>query len=443
MSRDIVSRMLDNIVESAARIETSMGDVVDFTFGGDGFHPQHLEMMQLALRGNDLKDDEYVHVAWDERVSWAQEFVSQSLLQTTRGEVPGSVRVPWNPRRSVSSRMEMDGHAVCCSIDDGWTMVQEWMNRFERLYASRGMETNWFMMGVYLMEFRPGVLCRMTRDSVGWMLEHSLAMIDMGFVCEGDMMGSITGMAVGQPIVQMTMNTIHTTGGTESVLNEGMDELRQIFGRSSGSKAVAGGTLGRIFLEAPWNFRKEMNEYVCMRLMPVTMRDVCQSWSVEFDESTSRYALLFVLDQESLLRHDLLSYDVFDVLSKSLGDVGDVSLEGDVCDPVWICRVLCNIDPDLKDVPREMSGFAYQLGDLVWSKFHVSKCMGIGNCTVLRGVRRPNLDAFETRQEYEIVARSSVSSNQLWESLLRLDWVDGLRTYCSNLDGISQVLGIE
>lgn len=228
MQRRLCRALEDMVAMADGSIRDAKRRIVQFAYGGDGFDPTRLEFVDMdILTAPDVEVD---------RVSCGDAFFALTFLRARddlrrhrvalgrEGELERKILLPVDPERVVRDLLRKVGETESAS-EEKMEDVYEAVNR--ALGKKRSM---WGLRLATLWALRPSVLRNrpaLAQKTLSIVLDRA----ERARIAAGDPVGVIASQSIGEPSMQMTLNTFHHAGRGVARVTVGIPRLREIIER--------------------------------------------------------------------------------------------------------------------------------------------------------------------------------------------------------------------
>lgn len=224
IQRRLIKAMEDITVASDGSLRNSIGDVVQYIYGGDGFDPTYLQ--SVYVKHND--PDSFVYDGIDQREADS----IRDAMNHLHGDT--SAKLPFNAQ-----------HIVQAHVDNGATTPQAHYERVQQLVDvihSGCMRSATQSMALCVASIWNELSSKHTSsclspyalDKVCTTIEHK---VRRARVQQGEMVGTIAAQSIGEPCTQLTLNTFHAAGISAKNVTLGVPRFKELINVSKTLKS--------------------------------------------------------------------------------------------------------------------------------------------------------------------------------------------------------------
>lgn len=251
------------------------------------------------------------------------------------------------------------------------------------------------------------------RSKIKEVLEKVLEEYRMALVDSGESVGVVAAESIGEPGTQMTLNTFHFAGVSEMNVTVGLPRIIEIF---DGRKNIKTPIMNIYLDEAHSKCSKEEIKKIAMSIRSVSLGEVAK----EFLINISDYTITINLDIEKLSEIGLDLKELLSILKKKTKSATFKKESDD--------SIVATVEISKDKTPNEVFKVREKLVDLTIS--------GITGISQVLPTKKINEETGE--EEYVIITAGS-----RLKDVLKLPFVDKIRTTTNDIFEIESVLGIE
>lgn len=228
MQRRIAKSLEDMTTDAAGRVLNATGDLVQIRYGGDGFVPEQLESVPLAVL--EAPRARFAHpdasAAEIAEAAALTERAMANLLAFVDKTAMMSVATPIHVERAMR-RIAQELHADARIEVDAPTL-QAWrtavLNLIRKSCVDNGKLLLYFMDQLSTRNLREWPASRERLERLGERIEAALARAK---IVAGEFVGQRGAQSIGTPLTQMTLDSFHDSGAF-STLTTGVPRVGEI-----------------------------------------------------------------------------------------------------------------------------------------------------------------------------------------------------------------------
>lgn len=435
IQRRLVKAMEDIMVHYDGTVRNSLGHVLEFRYGEDGFDGTKIETQFLEninksdeeMRetymwdNNDEDDEEYKQIMHDKK--WLQLHI-----------IPNGERrwpLPVNLKRLLCSAKLISNTTLL--LDRGYIIAR--INDEAERYDNELFRAH---LRSFLASKRVIEEYKLSKSGFDWMLEQIRNHYRRAMVNPGEMVGALAAQSIAEPATQMTLNTFHFTGIASKNVTLGVPRLNELINVSKKNKTPS----LTVYLEPGKNKSLDEARMMQQKLEYCNLRNVVKETSIFYDpddclpkedvdiieahriitepKGMSPWVMRIVLDTENLMDTGLtitkiarkLQYYFEDYIEYIYGD-------DNYTDPILRLRYIGG--------PNDDGTFLHKLESVLLDSI------------VLNGI--PGITKVYTREDNDEWLLDTDGINLL--DVLGVPGVDQARTTSNNVTEILETLGIE
>ena len=318
IQRRLVKGLEDIKVAYDMTVRNSMGKIIQFAYGDDGFDPTRVENQTLPLVKMSLEE---IHSHFQLPQPKARDpayiaaFTSAALRRTRRqypkfteriagliqeqvamrdsvvAKVFGHkddmrVHIPVSFKHLVSNvqgQLQINSNSQCdITPMEALDMLDAAFDRLNALTFSPPTELFRCMYYFYLAPSELLMMRRFSRVALATLLAEVIISYKRAVVAPGEMVGIIAAQSIGEPTTQMTLNTFHFAGGaSKSNVTRGVPRIEEILSLSENPKNPS----CTVYLHPNEEAAQTATERVMHRLEHTRLRSIVASVSICFEPS--------------------------------------------------------------------------------------------------------------------------------------------------------------
>lgn len=304
--RKLMAGMSSNVMTFLGWTQNAHGRMIDCLYGEDGFDGQRMELVKVpwlkvsddALRESTC-DTLTTPLEWDV-VRKGRELVRSARLFRKSSTWSDTFRLPWD----LDQRL----------MDVGWTatpqshvdMVMGLCDAFVKSHVvpeEHATSATMVLRGYTMMMCSPKRLRHAPRADVVRVFAKLLEDMRRALLHPAVPVGAKAAVSVGEPLLQMTMNTFHAVGQANETVVTGLHALQHLLGKHDDEPRAQ---LLVYFLE-PVNRNAEFVKRMAKALQPVSLGSVIADMSVDKVPLQMASADAPVIDRvEWAMRHSVM-----------------------------------------------------------------------------------------------------------------------------------------
>jgi DNA-directed RNA polymerase II subunit RPB1 len=329
ISRRMNKSMEDNVVRENGIVCNSMGDVVSFRWGSDGFHPSRVE--RVVLRELDESEDD-VRARMDAPEAALVLEAVREIRRVKRHllvcEYDRRVLLPYSMAR-IRRRLQRLRWQDVEKETDAAPRVQ----RVRRLCDTY---PQWVVRASLPSLFNRRTMRTVPADALDTVLEEVESALARARATDFENVGCIAAQSIGEPCTQMTLNTFHHSGVAVKNVTLGIPRLKELLDASKHARTPCT-TLRFVPAFATCTFASYMAQTLPLtRLQDVVQQcdivasatdddDECALFGDESPIDVSRFVIRLTLAQDTMRQRHLTPTTLRTVLRERLRDRASVT----------------------------------------------------------------------------------------------------------------------
>jgi len=265
-------------------VRNTIGNVLQFYYGGDGFYPTKLERTSLWTFSKNNADiykqvvgqtGEWNESSWDhaahtqaDQIIKDRDAVRAMLLKLRLYD--GQMVMPVIPTRILARAKQTFSS---CDTPELEPVLAELQHLYARIMAIRRPDAIFFTC-VYLRSYltlRNLVhIHQLSVQGVKWVCERIWFQFHDALAEPGEMVGTVGASSIGAPCTQMTLNTFHTAGVLAHTVTRGVPRLKELIDLSNHIQTPS----VHIYLDPPYNHSEPMAKLLAASIEQTVLHEI-------------------------------------------------------------------------------------------------------------------------------------------------------------------------
>lgn len=276
-------------------MRNSRGDVVQYSYGEDGFDGTAIESQVFpTMMLSDTKFEKDYFVQQLEDSEWKLLLSDRNYLRENLRLAEDKWPLPLNIKRMIirAGKGGYDGNygGLKATSDEPLTYEEVYRKTSalrKRLRPSKlntlSQEHPSMLFGILLSSMLASkqVLdnLKISRQAFEWILLEIEKRYHKGIVQAGESVGVIAAQSIGEPATQMTLNTFHQSGTGNKAVTSGIPRLKEIINAAKNLKTPS----MTIYLDKDIRMDKVAVKKLCAKLEETTLQDVVSTSTIVYD----------------------------------------------------------------------------------------------------------------------------------------------------------------
>lgn len=315
IQRRLIKGLEDLVVAYDMTVRNSFGKIVQFKYGDDGFDSAKIESQTVpfltmtnaeiylhffvsqidkktrnsiftpSVKFNPVETDVY-SMKYTRMVIESRDIIAKNIFQFKN---ESSVKLPvalqsiiQNIQGLTDLSMEEIGKSAKVDISplEAYELIEDYFEN--RIKSFHYFPVNPLFELLYYYYITPRellVIRRFNRASLLLLLESIVSKYKSAFVSPGEMVGVIAGQSVGEPTTQMTLNTFHSSSGSEKNQTKGVMRIEELSRLTANPKTPT----MTIYLKTEDQENQERATELCKKIEHTKLIDVVKTVEIYFD----------------------------------------------------------------------------------------------------------------------------------------------------------------